>query len=57
MADKETEVNRCLHCGGSGVEPFTDDEDCRICLGEQTIPEAMNRQYYEKVLEALGDAQ
>lgn len=45
----------CLHCGGSGVEPFSDDEKCAICLGEQTIPAEMNREYYEAVREALDD--
>ena len=44
---------KCLHCHGSGTEPFTDDEKCGICLGERTVPEEMNEMYYERVMAAL----
>lgn len=48
----------CLHCGGDGTEPFSDDTKCQICLGEQSVPRAMNREYYDRiqpVLEADGE--
>ena len=54
-ATSKSQMNRCLHCAGTGTEPFSDDEDCQICLGEGGIPEEINRQYYEKISEVLDE--
>lgn len=47
----------CLHCGGTGEEPFSDGETCGICLGERAVPEQVNRDYYETVSAALSDSE
>lgn len=44
----------CLHCTGTGVEPFS-DEDCTVCLGEGDVPAEMNREYYDRIQESLDD--
>lgn len=51
----ESDTGRCLHCAGTGTEPFSDSETCQICLGEQSIPQAMNREYYERIQPALEE--
>lgn len=49
------ELVECLHCGGSGEEPFSDGEECRVCLGMEDVPEKLNRKYYETIEEVLDD--
>ena len=46
------DMERCLHCAGDETEPFS-DEKCRICLGEEMVPVAVNRDYYRLVSDAL----
>lgn len=46
---------RCLHCAGTGREPFS-DETCSLCLGEQELPAEINREYYDQIMTVLDDS-